>query len=714
LVGWLTGKKPASPAEPTAEAPKAPASPDDPFAETRREAKPGAKMTIAPPPPTSPEAIRPAVKIEPDAGPTNKMQEQAPKIGETKPFNVGNLVYPTPARPGQLKPPSIGPMTPLPLPDSTGPAHADGGLINAPESGEALGPGHHAPEAHDHATHAPLDELSSAPVPQFGPVPETPAVIASKPGTPFPPPFAEAPTPIHKKLPPAQSTVSSTGLRVAVRPSTEMPVPAPAAAPPPPTSMATNPSSVPKLEPTLEDLQSAESSGGESSPDISHEKLIEPPRATAQVVADQNPDLVMEALPETPGDLILEQYRAALPPTALAGAVSEPARTTTPLPEGDESVAHAVGASIPLEPKPAPAADQPAQFRKNPFVLPPSAYGAKEPYSMSTNTHGLPMAPIPVPASGAGFHSEAILARFDLEPKGMPRPSTAPPIDYGMDIPQEYGDTELVLLVRDPEWMFAYWEINEADRLRFGLHRGRAAKPMAIRLYDITVGGPGLNGYVDIPVQPDASNWYLRMAPNRAYQADIGFYDELGRFVGVARSNGVNTPRNEPSDDVGEDTFMIVQEDFEKIFTASGGRVITREQIGSQFVTRVAETTRSLPGLLTVPFGSSDKRFVAPFLGASNMSSASGGVAGKKYGSRAKDFWLRVRTELILYGQTEPDAQVTVQGQPVALRPDGSFTMRYAFPDGVIEMPVVATNADGDMTKSITPVAERSTHSIDL
>ena len=32
-----------------------------------------------------------------------------------------------------------------------------------------------------------------------------------------------------------------------------------------------------------------------------------------------------------------------------------------------------------------------------------------------------------------------------------------------------------------------------------------------------------------------------------------------------------------------------------------------------------------------------------------------------------KAFWLQVHTELILYGATEPDATVTVQGQPVKL-----------------------------------------------
>jgi len=37
---------------------------------------------------------------------------------------------------------------------------------------------------------------------------------------------------------------------------------------------------------------------------------------------------------------------------------------------------------------------------------------------------------------------------------------------------------------------------------------------------------------------------------------------------------------------------------------------------------------------------------------------------------KERKFWLWVDCELIVYGATEPDAKVTVQGRPIALRHD--------------------------------------------
>jgi len=53
-----------------------------------------------------------------------------------------------------------------------------------------------------------------------------------------------------------------------------------------------------------------------------------------------------------------------------------------------------------------------------------------------------------------------------------------------------------------------------------------------------------------------------------------------------------------------------------------------------------------------------------------------------------------VNAELIIYGATEPDAQVTIGGRVIKLRPDGTFSFRFALPDGEYELPAVAVSAD--------------------
>lgn len=58
-------------------------------------------------------------------------------------------------------------------------------------------------------------------------------------------------------------------------------------------------------------------------------------------------------------------------------------------------------------------------------------------------------------------------------------------------------------------------------------------------------------------------------------------------------------------------------------------------------------------------------------------------------------FWFNLHAELIVYGATEPDARVTVDSEPIPLRSDGSFTLRFALPDGEYALRAEATAADG-------------------
>lgn len=59
-----------------------------------------------------------------------------------------------------------------------------------------------------------------------------------------------------------------------------------------------------------------------------------------------------------------------------------------------------------------------------------------------------------------------------------------------------------------------------------------------------------------------------------------------------------------------------------------------------------------------------------------------------------RGFWFNVNAELIVYGATEKDATVSIGGRKIKLRADGSFSYRFALPDGRYEMPIVAISAD--------------------
>ena len=88
-----------------------------------------------------------------------------------------------------------------------------------------------------------------------------------------------------------------------------------------------------------------------------------------------------------------------------------------------------------------------------------------------------------------------------------------------------------------------------------------------------------------------------------------------------------------------------------------------------------------------------------------NMS----GVAASMPPVRPRKFWLIADAELIIHGATEPDANVTIAGRPIKLNPDGTFRFQMAFPDGLINYPIMAVAVDGEQNRSIHMKFNRET-----
>ncbi|MCP5516196.1 MAG: DUF4912 domain-containing protein [Verrucomicrobiales bacterium] len=94
-----------------------------------------------------------------------------------------------------------------------------------------------------------------------------------------------------------------------------------------------------------------------------------------------------------------------------------------------------------------------------------------------------------------------------------------------------------------------------------------------------------------------------------------------------------------------------------------------------------------------------------PALPASPSSEWGGGAASGGPGLPASSenptasptpraFWFNVNAELIVYGATQPGATVRLDGIPLRLRPDGTFSLRFALPDGGYRLAFEAVSAD--------------------
>ncbi|MBD2439253.1 DUF4912 domain-containing protein [Nostoc sp. FACHB-110] len=65
------------------------------------------------------------------------------------------------------------------------------------------------------------------------------------------------------------------------------------------------------------------------------------------------------------------------------------------------------------------------------------------------------------------------------------------------------------------------------------------------------------------------------------------------------------------------------------------------------------------------------------------------------------DFWFVADAELIIHGATEPNASVNIGGNPISLKPDGTFHLRVPFSENLIDYLMTAVAADGENSKII-------------
>jgi hypothetical protein len=141
-------------------------------------------------------------------------------------------------------------------------------------------------------------------------------------------------------------------------------------------------------------------------------------------------------------------------------------------------------------------------------------------------------------------------------------------------LPKTYNDTKIVVLPRDPIWIYAYWEISTHVIKDFPNKYGEPFNTLSLvlRTYDISYinfDGFNANKYFDIKVHSDALSWYINLGEyNRSWCVDLGYFLREGEFITIARSNTVVTPRYGVSD-VTEEQWASLRLEFEKLLQMS-------------------------------------------------------------------------------------------------------------------------------------------------
>lgn len=316
-------------------------------------------------------------------------------------------------------------------------------------------------------------------------------------------------------------------------------------------------------------------------------------------------------------------------------------------------------------------------------------------------------------------------------------------VDEGLaDLPGGYGESRIVMMPRDPQWSYAYWDIPNVHKEDL---RRQGGQQLALRIYDVTdisLEYQAPHSIQEYPCDELAREWYLPMpVSDRDYVVDIGYRCADGRWLVLARSVPVHVPPVYPSDWI-EDQFITLNWDEDlrgktvyqlvppskRVVTGVSGE--TGNPIYDQIfgMAKSAEAQRvagSLYGSMQqVPvheqaissyvFPSGVGMWAVPTMSGLTMSGV--GMSGVGFSAsavpmRPRQFWLIADAELIVYGATEPDATVTIGGRPIKLNPDGTFRFQMSFQDGLIDYPIMAVAADGEQTRSIHMKFNRETPS---
>ncbi|MDJ0705731.1 MAG: DUF4912 domain-containing protein, partial [Leptolyngbyaceae cyanobacterium MO_188.B28] len=169
----------------------------------------------------------------------------------------------------------------------------------------------------------------------------------------------------------------------------------------------------------------------------------------------------------------------------------------------------------------------------------------------------------PTPVAMVDGQTEVEAAKFTPSTEPIP-PESLASVDEGLpDLPAGYGESRIVLMPRDPQWSYAYWDIPNEHKEEL---RHQVGTRLALRFYDVTdidLNFQAPHSLQQYECDEMAREWYLPVpVSDRDYVAEIGYVAIDGRWLLLARSAPVHVPPVYPSDWI-EDHFMTVGWDQE-------------------------------------------------------------------------------------------------------------------------------------------------------
>lgn len=248
----------------------------------------------------------------------------------------------------------------------------------------------------------------------------------------------------------------------------------------------------------------------------------------------------------------------------------------------------------------------------------------------------------------------------------------------------------LIVIVRDSFWLQAYWEITKASvdraRVAIGTH-WHLAKPV-LRIMQVVSDGRTSSierQLQDIEIHSGVSNWYFQNpTPGATLRLAVGYAVGQDKFHLIAKSNEVTPAQN--SKNQRDENWTDITNDVERYFALSGG---LDESVTAELQQVMEE--KSQQSVYTPAF---ERLGTALNIGD-------------------EKFHFQVDAHLVVHGSAADGASVSVGGQPVKIKTDGTFAIRMKMPERRQVLPVVAANRNGTQRRTTVLAIERNTKVMD-
>jgi len=294
-------------------------------------------------------------------------------------------------------------------------------------------------------------------------------------------------------------------------------------------------------------------------------------------------------------------------------------------------------------------------------------------------------------------------------------------------LPESYGTKKLLLAARDPNWLYAHWDLTREQQQNYNAQS--CDNHLVLRIFVDATGGEPLT---HVHLHADSDHWFVHIPyAGTKYQAELGFFSRDGAWQSISTSGTAITPPDAPSKDISA-LFATIPLSLPLAQLKELARATTRENIplsevlqqlqlysqenggGGQWTPEREEALAELIALdasrhvWVDSFGLAEAvrrqlpENISSEAAAQFSAPVPAGISSEtRLPAAVRSFWFNVNAELVIYGATEPDARVTIAGRSVKLRPDGSFSFRYSLPDGQYQLSASAVSADATDGRSV-------------